>query len=75
MTIVKTINVKETNDYSFIVFEDEFGYFNAAFQFHNKGDKIRVLNGWRSTCGYDTIGGATRAINNTIKSMCLTKAR
>jgi hypothetical protein len=74
MTIVKTINVKETNDYSFVVYEDEFG-FHAAFQFHNKGGKIRRLSGDMNRCGYKTVSGATRVINSTIKSMYLTKVR
>ena len=74
MTIVKTINVKETNDYSFVVYEDDFG-FHAAFQFHNKGDEVRILTGAINRCGYDTIGGATRTINQQIKNMCLTKTR
>lgn len=73
MTIVKTINVKQTSDYNFVIVKDEFGMFHSAYQFFNCKERIRLLSGdTNRKLGYKTEGAARRGLNQYIKAECMT---
>lgn len=71
MTIVKTIELNETDEYNFIILEDEDGRFHNAYQFVGARAKegIRRLCGDENwTFGYKTQPAARRALNFYIRS-------
>lgn len=77
MTIVKTIKTNETaSEYNFVIVEDEYGWFHSAYQFLNrKSESIRLLSGAMNKCGFKTMAGARRGLNQYIKANGLTVAR